>query len=324
MKKKLVWTLILLLIVGGLIFFITRKPDEQVEEEQEIVKEEEKEEEEVEEELETGDFSGFSTERQVLGEESEAVFTLEKVLDESKNGFHEFVFTLSSEDEDEPYVTASFMSSSGAIRVDFQGIGKDSSGIGYQQERSINKNGVLRIYHNVSGQSDQELYDIGVTKETPFKLFSEELETGKWNVVLQVKYPGESDVEVDLGSEEFSKGEQSIDGVGSEKNAAITSYTYGRPSGLMKLVWNVSADGDNPIPNVTASYNEKKELVVVFGSLVLDRVASFTKSMALPSSITGTVERSGEKSTYIFSGMGEREYKISASLSPNQVILEIR
>jgi hypothetical protein len=37
------------------------------------------------------------------------------------------------------------------------------------------------------------------------------------------------------------------------------------------------------------------------------------------------VERVGDSSVYTFTGLEEvREYKLSASLSPNQVILEIR
>jgi hypothetical protein len=213
----------------------------------------------------------------------------------------------------------------GIIRMDFQGISKDSTGIGYQAEKSIDKDGVLRIYHNVSAQSDQELYDIGVTKSTPFKLSSESLEDGEWKVILQVKYPGEKSVDINLGIEEYTSFDQEIAGVGVNENASITSYTYGRPSGLLKLVWSVSADGDNPIPSVKASYNLENELVVTFESLVLDRVASFSESMSLSSGITATPERTGETSVYTFTGLGEkREFRLSASLSPNQVILEIK
>jgi len=340
MKKKTVWILLLLVAVGGLIFFMTRKTEEEIPEEEEIVveeveeeteteqpdtgEEEEGEEEEVED-IGDADFSSFSSDTQVLGEESEAQFTIEGVEDVSRNGFHQFTFTLSTEDEEDPFITTTYLSNQDVIRMDFQGIEGDNSDIGYQQERRIDEKGVTRIYHNISSQSDQELYDIGVSKSTIFYLTSEQLEEGIWTVILQVKYPGSTDFDVDLGSEEFSEGVQSIEGVTAEDGAAISAYTYSGTSGLLKLVWTVTSDVDNPIPSVSAEYNSEDDLVVTFESLSMDRVASFTDTLTLPSSITADVGREGESSIYIFTGMSEvREFKLSASLSPNQVILEIR
>jgi hypothetical protein len=332
MKKKYVWTLLLLVVVGGLIFFITRKSQEEVlEEEQDSVIEEVQEveeEESTDEEMEyTGDtdFSSFSSETQTLGQESEAQFTIEGVEDVSRDGFHQFTFTLTTEDEEEPFVTATYLANQDVIRMDFQGIVADSSGIGYQQERRIDEQGVTRIYHNISAQADQELYDIGVSKSTIFYLTSEQLEEGRWSVILQVKYPGAMDVDVDFGSEEFSEEDQGIEGVTADEGATISAYTYSGTSGLLKLVWTVTSDVDNPIPSVTASYNDDDDLVVTFESLSMDRVASFANTLTLPSSITAGVEREGGSSIYTFTGMSDvREFKLSASLSPNQVILEIR
>lgn len=332
MNKRFIWTVLFLIVIGGTVFFLTRKPKEEVVEEDQVIEEtdeeevveEETEEEETTEESNT-DFSSFSTESQVLGEESDVEFSIESVENEAMDGYHKFTFLLKSEEEGEPFVTASYMSNIGVIRMDFQSISKDSTGIGYQEEESIDTEGISKIYHNVSAQSDQELYDIGVTESTPFKLTSEELENGEWNVILEVKYPGTREVSIDLGSEEYSTDTQSIEGITSTENASITSYTYGRPEGLLKFVWSVGGDGDNPIPGVEASYNADNELVVVFNSLVMDRIANFSESLTLSSSIIATVERTGEKSVYTFTGMGsQREYRLSASLSPNQVVLEIK
>jgi len=337
MKKKGVITILLLLAIGGLIFFLVRKPKEEVEvdengdtqvEEVENGEEEvtEKEEEPKEEYEYTGDadFTEFSSDKQVLGEETDAKFAIDELEDVSRDGFHQFTFTLTTEDEEEPFVTASYLSNSGVVRVDFQGISGDSTGIGYQQERRVDKEGVLRIYHNISADADQELYDIGVSKSTIFHLTSEQIEEGKWYVILQVKYPGASDVDVDLGSEDFSKEDQSIVGVTAEDGATISAYTYSG-AGLLKLVWTVTSRVDNPIPSVSATYNEDNELIVTFESLTTDRVAAFGDTLTLPSSIIAKVERVGDSSVYTFTGLEEvREYKLSASLSPNQVILEIR
>jgi hypothetical protein len=344
MKKKGVITILLLLVIGGLIFFLVRKPNEEVavdentdtpvgevKDEEEAMPEPKEEEPKVEEPKEeeeyTGstDFTEFSSDTQVLGKESEAKFAIEQLEDVSRDGFHQFTFTLTTEDEEEPFVTASYLSGSSVVRVDFQGISSDSTSIGYQEEKRVDKEGVLRIYHNISADADQELYDIGVSKSTIFRLTSEQIEEGKWFVILQVKYPGALDVDVDLGSEEFSKDEQSIVGVTAEDGATISAYTYSGGAGLLRLVWTVTSQVDNPIPSVSATYNEDNELVVAFDSLATDRVASFGDTLTLPASIIAEVERVGDSSVYTFTGLEEvREYKLSASLSPNQVILEIR
>lgn len=336
MKKKGVITILLLLVIGGLIFFLVREPKEDVEvdenedtqvEEVENEEEEVVQEEEPKEEYEyTGDadFTEFSSDKQVLGEETDAKFAIDELEDLSRDGFHQFTFTLTTEDEEEPFVTASYLSNTGVVRVDFQGISGDSTGIGYQQERRVDKEGVLRIYHNISADADQELYDIGVSKPTIFYLTSEQIEEGKWFVILQVKYPGASDVDVDLGSEDFSKDDQSIVGVTAEDGATISGYAYSK-TGLLKLVWTVTSQVDNPIPSVSATYNEDNELVVTFESLTTDSVVASGDTLTLPSSISAKVERVGDSSVYTFTGLEEvREYKLSASLSPNQVILEIR
>lgn len=329
MNKKFVWTLLLLIVIGVGIFFLTKKPKEEViEENEDEIVEETDEEEEVEEEPEyTGntDFTSFSTDTQTLGEQSEATFSIESLEHSSKDGYHEFLFTLNTEDEEEPYVIASYLSNMSVIRLDFQGISKDSTGIGYQQEQAINKEGITKIYHNISAQSDQELYDIGVSKSTIFHLSAEEISEGEWSIILKIKYPGEITKDIDLGNEEFSTEDQEIEGIGATENASITSYTYGTTGGILKLVWSVSGDGDNPIPSVTASYNDEDELVVTFPSLSIDRVSNISAGMTLPLGIIATPERSGEQSIYTFTGMeGKAEYRISASLSPNQVILEIK
>ena len=164
-----------------------------------------------------------------------------------------------------------------------------------------------------------------MSKSTVFNLSTKETSEGEWSVVLKIKYPGKITKDIDLGDKEFSTEDQKIEGIGASKNASITSYTYGTAGGVLKLVWSVSGDGENPIPFVVASYSNKDELVVTFPSLSVDRVSNISTSMKLPLGITATPTRTGEQSIYTFTGMnGKVEYRISASLSPNQVILEIK
>lgn len=337
MKKSFVYFLILLVIVGGLVAYILNrnKVEEEPEKENvvEVVEEDEteiEEEKEVEEEKEeivedTVGFEEYSAERQEVGEVQEDVmFTLKEIVDTPRDGYHEFSFILTGTVS--PHAVAYYNQSSGVVKVEISNIEKDLSGIPFQGERTINKNGIIRLYHNVSGTSQKSFYDIGLSQSTVFKLdVSAGQSDNEWGITLRVKYPGEKERSGNFGSTEFSSSNQEIIGVGADKNASILSYQYSASGGVLKFVWGVSADGEHPIPSVKAGYNESNELVVTFESLKLDRVGGTPKTLTLPLSITLNTSRSGESTTYVFSGMDEKaEYKLSASLSPNQVVLEIK
>ncbi len=341
MKKPFIYLLILLVVVGGLAaYIISRGKGEDVdpldstsiekkEEKKETKKDSKKDGKKVEKK-EKGtiksdtDFSTYSSKAQEVGQKSEDgsedTFVLESITDSKKDGYHSFVFTLSGEKQ--PYAVASYNSSSGVVRLDLYDIEKDSSGIAYQGKRDINEGGVTKLYRAVSGVQKRSIYEVGVEDQTVFKLTSEEGSTdNKWEITLNVKYPGEREVDVDLGSEKFSREDQEIKG-GSE--ASVLSYSYSAGGGVMKFVWGVSASG-NPIPTVKASLDTSNDLVVVFEDVGMDKVGGAGKEFTLPFGIVAKSERSGSETRYTFTGMTEKsEYMLSAGLSPNQVILEIK
>jgi len=341
MKKSLVYLLILLLLVGGLVTYIVlrnknkdgvEKEDSRKEsvvetvgrdDEEEAEKKVEKVEKKTTPKKESNtDFSTYSSKKQEVGEVVEDdMFTLKEIVDTERDGYHEFVFSL--EGPSKPHAVAYYSASSGVIKVELSNVEKDNSGIGYQRERSINKEGVIRLYHNVSGSQKKSFYDIGLSQSTVFKLDVEESSDEKWDITLNVKYPGEKEGLENLGSTEFSSKEQTIAGVGAEKKASINSFEYGASGGVLKFVLGVSAEGDNPIPSVKAEYNDDGDLVVTFDSLSLDRVGGSSATYDLPLGITLNTSRSGSTSVFTFVDAGS-EYRLSANLSPNQVIIEIK
>lgn len=338
MVKKVIWFLILLAIVGTSIYFIffrekdtdttdTNTTDTTNTETEDSTTEEtdnDTEESTTDDTDTAADLTGFSVDEQTVGIASESEYTIETVTNSSEVGYHEFVFTLSSTGADDPYVVATYKNTLGVIRVDLNQVVEDNGGIGYQESVTIDKDGVSRLYHNVSSDQTEELYDIGVASSTTFKLTSTKTDTG-WTIIIDVAYPGEStDTTVDLGSTEYSKEAQSIVGVDADSGATIASYTYGSVSGVMKFVWNVSSDASNPIPTVSAQYDSSNNLVVTFSSLKTDKVYLAVDGIDLPGSLALQTEKSGSTSIYTFSGMSDIvNYKLSASTSPNQVVLEI-
>jgi hypothetical protein len=339
MIKKIVWFLILPLVVGVSVYliFFKQKPtttgdttSDDTHTSQESYTDTTNEEEEEkdtsttdtkEEEVQT--ITGFSTESQTVGATSSSKYTIEEISNTSHADYHEFVFTLSSTGTDDPNVIAEYKSGLGVIRLDFNQVEKDNSGIGYQKEVSINKEGISRLYHNVSSDQTEELYDIGVTKETAFKLISEKV-GDNWEITIYVQYPGESSSTVDTGSTSYGTQPQSITGVDASKGATVSSYTYGISGGVLKFVWNVSSTDTNPIPNVNATYDSENRLVVTFTSLKTDKVYLAVDGMSLPGGLAMQTEKIGESTTYTISGFSSQvEYKLSAGTSPNQVVLEI-
>lgn len=289
-------------------------------------------EEEDEEDSDTGvvDFSKFSLAAQSVGSSSDNTdmfYTLSTLTNSAQEGFHRFEFTFMGKQEDSntPYAVASYVPSLGAIRVDFSGVTTDNSGIGYQKSLDINKEGVIKIYHNVSADQTQELYDIGVSKETTFYFSSTENGENSWTITLDVRYPGASETEgtLDLGSDEFSKDMQSLSGASSAEGARVSSYSYSASGGVLRVVFEVKGSSSKPIPSVEAEY-EGDSLVMRFPSVVSDAIAKMPSSQSMGGGINMLWEMDGSNmSKYTFEN-ASKEFKLYGSTNPNQVVIEIR
>jgi len=296
------------------------------EEDTDAVEEDAEEEETGEEDttIETSDvdFSNFSRDEQSVGKENENEYSLLSLTDEDLEGYHRFTFVIQGKDsaEDLPYIVVDYRSALGSVRVDLNGITSDSSGIAYQGSRSIDIEGITRIYHNISADQTEELYDIGVSESTPFYLSSEEVSTGKWNIVLDVKYPGESDLDIELGSTDLSTESQTIAGSISSDGAAVTGYSFSVSGGQLVFTWVVTGSTSKPIPSVSAELDADGILDVEFESLVSDKVSSAVDDIELPSGIGFTYS----DGAYHFEVGADTEFKLSASTSPNQVELTVK
>ena len=303
-------------------------PKEEEKKEEEIVPVVEEKDPVVVEEPSSTDFSDFSTSTQNVGSSSNTdKYSIKSLTDSKQDGFHSFKFVIqgnTSEVMNSPYVVAKYNPTLGAIRVDLNGITKDESGIGYQKSKKIDEQGVIKIYHNISSDSTEELYDIGVSKSTTFRINSKEDVENSWIVTVDVRYPGSTagTTSEDFGSDTFSKDLQSIDGALAADSAKILSYSYSTSAGVLSVVFTVSGSTSRPVPSATAQLNSESNLVLEFPQVVSDSVNKSIDGKKL-GNFTVDSSRSGNKSTFVFNGT-VKEYKLYGSKSPNQVILEIK
>jgi hypothetical protein len=271
------------------------------------------------------DFSDYKNSSQSVGSKNSNKYRLKSVTDTSEDGYHSFVFVTqgaTSEVMDIPYVVVSYNSSQSAIRVDFAGMTKDTTGIGYQKSRAINKEGVVKLYHNISSDSTEELYDIGISKETVFKVTSKDLADNSWEIKVDVKYPGASTTsDEDFGSDTFSKDLQSLDGALSADNAKVLSYSFSNAGGILTITYTVSGSSNRPVPSATAQM-QSSDLELVFTDVVTDAAYKSLDGKKL-GGLNIETSRSGNKSTYLFKNVS-KEFKLYGSKSPNQVVLEIK
>lgn len=295
--------------------------------EEQVVQEDE---EESKEDTDLGylsDPSSFTKDTQTVGSSTDKKFKLMGITDSSNSGYHRISFEIERlEDSDLwPLITGENVATKGVFRVTISNMFENSADIPFQEARSIEKGAIGGIYHAVTSKENTGIYEIGVSGDNKFKLSSEEID-GKWIVNLDVSYDLKySAPDMDFGSTQFSRDDQSIKGIEKDGGAKVTSYSYSTSGGVLKFVYTVASGTSNPIPTVNASYDDMNILVVTFPSLESDKVSTWGKSITLPAGISVEVARAGDTSTYRFGGVGNnKEYKLSAGKSPNQVIVEIK
>jgi hypothetical protein len=336
MKKYLLYTLILILSVF-LLTGCTKKDIEYDSSKIDLVgsdnQEEEQPEKEESKDSESEDLGYLSNPeeytktKQSIGVESEFEYTINSLEDTSKSGYHAFTFNISSTEEASlPYIVVDPVLDKGVYRVTLRNIVEDSSGLEYQKSKEVNKGAITGIYRAVTSLKNTSIYEIGFLGSNLFKLEYEEAGENSWNVVVKVSYDLKySPPNVDFGSTEFSNEVQKISGMEASDGARISTYSYSVSGGVLKFVFSVASGTSNPIPTVQAEYDEENILVVEFPSLTSDKVTGWGSTITLPAGITVEVSRAGESSTYEFKNIGgKNEYRLSATQSPNQVIVEIK
>ncbi len=337
MKKRLYVYILVLVLSSVLLSGCTKKESEEtdtqtdtsVTEQEETEEEEPAEEEPAEEESpqESSSLEGFGKEKVVLGQASEFEYTLDSIEAKEGEGYYEFTFKISSSQEGAvtPLFTVTPLPSKGVFRVSLTNIFDDNSTITHSKGVTINKGAITALTRIVTDSDTTRGYDIGVQGNNQFKVDVTEEGSSTWVFSIKVSYDTNYTAPViDFGSTEFSSEPQKIEGVTSQQGAKITDYSYIYSGGILKFSLEVASGASNPIPSLTAQYNDEGVLVVNFSSLEQDKVSQWGSVINLPAGVKVEISRTGQESVYMFSGINNRKpFRISASQSPNLVNIEI-
>ena len=340
MKKRLYVYILVLILSSVLLSGCTKKESEEtdtqtdtsVTEQEEIEEEKPEEEKPVEEKEESpqdsGNLEGFGKEKVVLGQASEFEYTLDSIEAKEGEGYYEFTFKISSSQEGAvaPLFTVTPLLSKGVFRVSLTNIFDDNSTITHSKGVAINKGAITALTRIVTDSDTTRGYDIGVQGNNQFKVdMQQEGDSSVWIFSVKVSYDTNYSAPViDFGSTEFSSEPQKIEGVTSQQGAKIVDYSYIYSSGILKFSLEVASGASNPIPSLTAQYNDEGVLAVNFPSLEQDKVSQWGSVINLPAGVKVEISRTGQESVYMFSGINNRKpFRISASQSPNLVNIEI-
>jgi len=339
MKRHLYVYILVLILSSVLLSGCTKKESEEtdtqtdtsVTEQEEIEEEKPEEEKPVEEKEESpqdsGNLEGFGKEKVVLGQASEFEYTLDSIEAKEGEGYYEFTFKISSSQEGAvaPLFTVTPLLSKGVFRVSLTNIFDDNSTITHSKGVAINKGAITALTRIVTDSDTTRGYDIGVQGNNQFKVDMQQEGDSVWIFSVKVSYDTNYSAPViDFGSTEFSSEPQKIEGVTSQQGAKIVDYSYIYSSGILKFSLEVASGASNPIPSLTAQYNDEGVLFVNFPSLEQDKVSQWGSVINLPAGVKVEISRTGQESVYMFSGINNRKpFRISASQSPNLVIIEI-
>jgi hypothetical protein len=272
----------------------------------------------------TTDFTTYSNKTQTIGDSASTAYTITSIADSTHDGYHDFQFNIgNSADGNVPNVKAEYIAATSVIRLTFNSVTSDTSGIAFLKARDINKDGVLKLFHQVSGTSGVAIYEIGIAKATTFHLdTSGEAGAIITHVTLDVKYPGTVASTVDLGSTTFSQTDQTIVGGTSADGAKLSGYSYAKSGSTFSMVFNVAGSATKPIPGCVAKYNADSKLELTFANT--GDIFGSSRDLSVGAAGTVHLTRSGKSSTYTFTSVTGKDFKLSGSTSPNQVILEIK
>ena len=339
MKKRLYVYILVLILSSVLLSGCTKKESEEtdtktdtsVTEQEETEEEKPAEEKPVEEKEESpqdsSSLEGFGKEKVVLGQASDFEYTLDSIETKEGEGYYEFTFKISSSQEGAvtPLFTVTPLPSKGVFRVSLTNIFDDNSTITHSKGVTINKGAITALTRIVTDSDTTRGYDIGVQGNNQFKVDVTEEGSSTWVFSVKVSYDTNYTAPViDFGSTKFSSEPQKIEGVTSQQGAKITDYSYIYSGGILKFSLEVASGASNPIPSLTAQYNDEGVLVVTFPSLEQDKVSQWGSVINLPAGVKVEISRTGQESVYMFSGINNRKpFRISASQSPNLVNIEI-
>jgi hypothetical protein len=125
-----------------------------------------------------------------IGDESDLEYTIDSLEEKQEDGYHSFTFLISTNSETPslPYFTVDPVLENGVYKITIHGITNDNSGLGYQQDKVVNKGAVTGIYRAVTSTENVSIYEIGFLANNPFILEYTNVDENTWAIVVKVAY----------------------------------------------------------------------------------------------------------------------------------------
>ncbi len=278
--------------------------------------------------------SDFKKADQTLGEASEDQFTIQSFKTESYDKFFRLVYEVSSSgDTAFPLVSATYNTGSNSIDLAFKGVINDNSGLEFEVPQKVEGSIVTSITRRATSEENVAKYTIGISEEAGFFLHSL---TDPNRVVVDIQEPavtptpsvtttvtptpstsGEKPAAPHL-TNEFSKDKQYIVTTLTTNTVSTPKYAFRDFGTYLKITYDLSGG----IPNVVGEINGN-DLIITMSNRITNNKTS-TVEINNGNVTTMDVVSSGNTTTYTIHLVKASDYRIYATESPAQFMIEIK
>jgi hypothetical protein len=279
--------------------------------------------------------SDFKKSDQTVGAESEDQFSIQSFKTESYDKFFRLLFEVSSSGTNSyPLVTATYNEDSNSIDLAFKGIVNDNSGLEFEVPQKVEGSVVTSITRRATSEEDVAKYTIGISESTGFYLHTlsdpnrivvdikETVPTPTPSVTTTVTPTPDTDSGEKPAAphltNEFSQNKQYIVTTLTANTVSTPKYAFRDFGTYLKITYDLSGG----IPNVSAELDGTDLIVVMSNRISSNKSTSVDINNGNVK--TMDVVSSGNTTTYTLHLIKAADYRIYATESPAQFMIEVK
>lgn len=269
------------------------------------------------------DSSNFSTDTQQAGDEDAEDAIITDVKSISNDDYISIEWTFESDSI--PSSQAELLEGSNVIKVTINNLEEDNSGLSFGENLSVEDSVVSSVIRDIISGTGRSEYSVGIKQTTSFYL-----RTSSNKLILDVQEQ-EIEGQTDNYDNEFSKDQQEITSEVEGDVIWIDRLSFSNQGDVYKIVLDLGSSSSVVVPNVSAdlltSGPSNYEVRLVVENLYSDYIAGASGySQDLTDDIVTKIagNYSNNQSIYSVTLSKEAEYRIYATSSPAQLIIEVK